>query len=171
MLLLQEWGYAVMSSYKMEKHVYKQFIQTFSFIFFLSAATMSFAATTIVNTHPCTMKNLDILCENGDKIKVDVIRSTDQRGEVFLNINTKGTMGNQLLLYIDGSKPEVLRVEKGTNTVQLTRGAFISRDIIMKLKDASSVHFKIAMKQRSPITGNLDENHFNWLKRFGEICE
>lgn len=151
--------------------MYKQFIQIFGALLFLSAAPMSFAATTIESTHPCTMKNLDIICENGDKIKVDVIRSTDQRGEVFLNINTKGTLGNQLLLYINDSKPEVLRVEKGTNTVQLTRGAFIPRDIIMKLKDASSVHFKITMKQRSPISGSLDENHFNWLKRFGEVCQ
>ncbi len=151
--------------------MYKQFIQTVGALVFLCASSMSIAATTIENTHPCTMKNLDVKCDNGDKIKIDVIRSSDQRGEVFLNINTKGTLGNQVLLYIDNSKPEVLRVENGTNTVHVSRGTFIPLDIVMKLQDASSVHFKIAMKQRSPISGSLDQNHFNWLKRFAEVCQ
>lgn len=151
--------------------MYKQIIHALCFLTLLGTATLSIAATTIENTHPCTMKNLDIICDNGEKIKVDVIRSSDKRGEVFLNINTNGTLGNQILLYINNHKPEVLRVEKGTSTVQVTRGTFIPRDIIMKLQEAESVHFKIIMKKRDPLSGSLDENHFNWFKKFSEICQ
>jgi len=118
------------------------------------------------------MKDLAVMCENGDKVNLDVISSTDQRGAVFLNINTEGgNIGNYLLLYIDDSKkPEVLRVEKGTNTVNVSKGAFVPRNIIMKLRAASSVRFEIGMHKRTPISGSLSQTHFDWLKRFGNAC-
>ncbi len=150
--------------------VFKNTVQFTALLFCLSVSNLSVAATTIVNTHPCTIKNLDVKCDNGKNIKVDVIRSTDERGEVFLSINAPGAIGSYLLLYINDNKPEVLKVENGTNTVQVSKGAFIPQNTILKLKDATSVHFKIAMKQGSPLSGNLDQNHFDWLKRFGDIC-
>ncbi len=134
--------------------------------------TSLFAATTIEKSHPCAMKNLDVMCANGENVKLDVISSTDSRGEVFLNIKApNGDVGNYLLLYIDNSKkPEVLRVEKGTDTVNVSKGAFISRNVIMKLRNANSVHFEIAMQKSTPLSGSLGQNHFDWLKRFGNAC-
>ncbi|MGE3318458.1 MAG: hypothetical protein AB7I18_04105 [Candidatus Berkiella sp.] len=138
----------------------------------LLTTPMCIANTTIEKSHPCTMKDLAVMCENGDKVNLDVVSSTDQRGEVFLNINTQdGNVGNYLLLYIDNSKkPEVLRVEKGTNTVNVSKGAFVPRNIIMKLRSASSVRFEIGMQKRSPISGSLSQTHFEWLQRFGKVC-
>jgi len=135
--------------------------------------SIGFAAeTTIEKSHPCAMKNLDVMCTNGENVKLDVISSTDSRGEVFLNIKApKGNVGNYLLLYIDDNKkPEVLRVEKGTDTVNVSKGAFISRNIILKLRNASSVHFEIAMQKQTPLSGSLGQTHFDWLKRFGNAC-
>lgn len=138
----------------------------------VTTSSICFGTTTIEKSHPCTMKDLAVMCENGDKVNLDVISSTDQRGEIFLNINTQdGNVGNYLLLYIDDNKkPEVLRVEKGTNTVNVSKGAFVPRNIIMKLRSASSVRFEIGMQKRSPISGALSQTHFEWLKRFGKVC-
>lgn len=149
----------------------KNTVQVATLLLILAASSVTFANPTIENTHPCTIKNLDVKCDNGKNIKVDVIRSAnDKRGEVFLSIKTPDAIGAYLMLYINDNKPEVLKVENGTNTVKVSKGAFIPQDTILKLKDATSVHFKIAMKQGSPLSGSLDQNHFDWLKRFGDIC-
>ncbi|MCS5711553.1 hypothetical protein [Candidatus Berkiella aquae] len=142
-------------------------------IFFLMLITtsISHANPVIEKAHPCTMKDIPVICANGEKINLDVIRNTDHRGEFFVNINTKNQIGNYLLLYIDNRKPEVLKVEKGTSTLKVTRGAFIPTNVVLKLQTANSVQFKIGMKQGSPLTGNLNHNHFEWLKYFGEICK
>jgi hypothetical protein len=154
----------------MELPVFKSIFQIATLLLTLSASSLSFAETTIVNSYPCTMKDLEVMCANGEKLNLDVIRSTDQRGEVFLNINTQAPIGNYLLLYIDNAKPEVLRVENGTNTVNVSKGSFISRNLILKLKDATSVHFKIGMQKSNPLSGQLNQSHFEWLKRFGKAC-
>jgi len=150
--------------------VFKQ--MTVVTLLLMLASSSIFAATTIEKSHPCAMKNLDVICANGESVKLDVISTTDSRGEVFLNIKApKGNVGNYLLLYInDNKKPEVLRVEKGTDTVNVSKGAFISRNVILKLRNANSVHFEIAMQKSNPLSGSLGQNHFDWLKRFGNAC-
>ncbi|MCS5711555.1 hypothetical protein [Candidatus Berkiella aquae] len=139
-------------------------------VLIIATSSISFADPSIDKAHPCTMKDIPVVCANGEKINLDVIRSTDHRGEVFININTKDQIGNYLLLYIDNRKPEVLKVEKGTSTVDVSKGAFIPTNIILKLQAANSVHFKIGMKQGTPLTGSLNQNHFDWLKSFGKVC-
>lgn len=150
--------------------MFKNTVQFTALFLLLSSSDIVLSAPSIESTHPCTIKNLDVKCDNGKNIQVDVIRSTDKRGEVFLSINTPEAIGAYLLLYINNSKPEVLKVENGTNTVNVSKGAFIRQDTILKLKDATSVHFKIAMKQGNPLSGSLNQHHFDWLKRFGDIC-
>ncbi|HRE32274.1 MAG TPA: hypothetical protein PLD88_09905 [Candidatus Berkiella sp.] len=137
----------------------------------IATTSISYANPVIEKEHPCTMKNIPVICANGEKINLDVIRNTDHRGEFFVNINTKNQIGNYLLLYIDNRKPEVLKVEKGTNTLKVTKGAFIPTNVVLKLQTANSVQFKIGMKQGSPLIGNLNHNHFEWLKHFSEICK
>ncbi len=138
------------------------------FFLLISATSLStFANTVIVNAPQFAMKNLDVACEKGDNIKLDVIRTNDQRGVVFLKFNTTESIGDHLLLYINDNKPEILKIE---NSNAASKGAFISRSIASKLKDATSVHFKIAMKKRKPIQGSLGSYHFEWLKQFGTVC-
>ncbi len=127
-------------------------------------STTNFANPVIENTQGCSMKDLPVVCENGDKIKLDVIRSHDERGDIYLNINTKDQIGNSLELSIDGKTPQVLKIEHGS------KGAYIPRNVILKLRSASSVHFKINMHKSNPIAGQLNDVHFEWLKLFGKVC-
>ena len=113
------------------------------------------------------MKDLDVACDKGDKITFDVIRTHDDRGVVFLNIDTKDAIGDHLLLYINNNQPETLKIVHGKTSL---KGVFVPYSIVSKLKAATSVHFKIDMKKRSPISGTLGQYHFDWLKRFGNTC-
>ncbi len=151
----------------MREHMAKWHLQIAVCLLSISLSSLGFAQTTIENAQVCAMKNLDVACEKGDKIKFDVIRNHDNRGVVFLNIDTKDAVGDHLELYINSNKPEILKIVQNKASL---RGVFVSYAIVSKLKAATSVHFKIAMKQRSPILGSLDKYHFDWLKRFGNTC-
>lgn len=140
--------------------------KTFIATILLFSSTL-FAQPVIENAQVCSMKDLSVACENGENIHLDVIRNKDNRGDIFLNINTKEKIGTYLLLYIDSQKPDVLKVENGKNAA---KGAFLTRSIILKLRSANSVQFKIGMQKRNPISGKLDQNHFEWLKKFGKAC-
>ncbi len=151
--------------------MFKHYIKMTIFLLISATSLSCFADTVIENAPHCAMKNLDVACEKGDNIKLDVIRTNDQRGVVFLKVNTSENIGDHLLLYINNNKPEVLKIENGNvNLNSAAKGAFISRSIASKLKAATSVHFKIAMKKRKPIQGSLGSHHFEWLKQFGNIC-
>jgi hypothetical protein len=126
---------------------------------------------TIEKAQACAMKNLDVSCEQGDKIKLDVIRTHDQRGVVFLNINSSDAIGDHIMLYINDNKPEILKIEQfRAHTNAQSKGTFLPLNLISKLKSATSVRFKISMKSRKPIDGSLGHSHFEWLKRFGNAC-
>lgn len=144
-------------------------IVAFVLISFFTASCL--ANVTIEKAQACAMKNLDVSCEKGDNIKLDVIRTHDQRGVVFLNINSTEAIGDHILLYINGNKPEILKIEqfKAKSSVQ-SKGTFLKLNTISKLKSATSVKFQIAMKARKPINGSLGHSHFEWLKRFGNAC-
>jgi hypothetical protein len=146
-----------------------RYFQIAIFALVSSISTVSYAGTTIENGQSCAMKNLDVQCEKGDKIQLDVIRTHDQRGDIFLNVNTTESIGDYILLYINGSKPEILKMEN-SNVNSSSKGAFIPRSIIGKLRNATSVHFKISMEKRTPISGSLGQYQFDWLKRFGIAC-
>jgi len=149
----------------------KRCTQIVAFVLLSSTAALSFANTTIENAQMCAMKNLNVNCEKGDQIKLDVIRTHDTRGDIFLNINSGDALGDYILLYINNNKPEVLKMQKSVSpATPSAKGAFIPRSIISKLRTASSVHFKIAKQKGSPISGSLGQYHFEWLKRFGAAC-
>ena len=151
--------------------MFKPTLQMITFLLISVTCVLCNANTVIEKAQECAMKNLAVACEKGDNIKFDIIRTHDQRGVVFLNVNTTEAMGDHLLLYINDNKPEILKMEHRQSPLNsLATGAFISRDLIGKLRSATSVRFKIAMKKRTPISGSLGEHHFDWLKRFGNTC-
>lgn len=146
-----------------------KYLQVAVFLIASSTSVLCSANVVIEHAQACAMKNLDVNCEKGEKIKLDVIRTNDERGVVFLKINANEKIGDFILLYINNNKPEILKMENATNN-SASKGAFIPRSIVGKLRDAVSVNFKISMKGRSPIQGSLKQNHFEWLKRFGDAC-
>lgn len=149
----------------------KRYVKMAAIMLVCSIPALSFANTTIEHAQSCAMKNLAVNCEKGDKIKLDVIRTHDSRGDIFLNINSGDAIGDYLLLYINNNKPEVLKMQKSVSPANpQAKGAFIPRSVISKLRTATSVHFKIGMQKRSPISGSLGQYHFEWLKRFGSAC-
>lgn len=127
------------------------------------ALSLLFASPVFANGL-CEMKNLEVKCENGDKIKLDVARASS---DVFLTINTKEALGDYILLSINGNKPEILKM---TASSLLSKRAHLSYSLISKLKNATSIQFKIVMNKRKPISGQLGNSHFEWLKRFGKKC-
>jgi hypothetical protein len=151
--------------------IFHRFFQVAVFVSVSLISSVCFGDTIIENGQSCAMKNLDVQCEKGDTIKLDVIRTHDQRGDIFLNINSAETIGDYILLYINGGKPEILKMENiSANVNSASKGAFIPRSIISKLRNATSVHFKISMEKRNPISGSLGQYQFDWLKRFGMAC-
>ncbi len=133
----------------------------------LLVSTSLLANPVIENAKFCAIKDLSVTCEKGDTINLDVIRNYDQRGDIFLKINTTNQIGNTIELSIDGNRPQILKIE---TTISNLKGVFIPRNVILKLRDAFSVSFKINMLNRDPIAGRLTQSHFEWLKRFGQIC-
>lgn len=130
--------------------------------FFISFA--SFANPNIDNMQPCAMKNMDVVCHKGKKIKLDLIRiAHDKRGEIFLKINMDGAIGEYLTLYINEGKPEVLKITQ-------EKGTFIPWNIIRKLRTATALRFSIAMKKGEPIIGSLNQTHFDRMRSFGKTC-
>lgn len=118
----------------------------------------------------CSMKNLNVNCEKGDNIRLDVTRSENaKKGEVFLTINSKEDLGDYVLLYINNRKPEIVKMEKAGFESAIKR-VYLSRSLILKIKDATSLQFKISMLKRRPIHGSLTQYHFDWLKQFGNKC-
>jgi hypothetical protein len=132
----------------------------------LSFSPVSFANTNvnINDAQPCAMKNMDVMCHKGKKIKLDLIRTADdKRGEIFLKINTDGAIGEHLTLYINEGKPEVLKITK-------EKGTFIPWNVIRKLRLATALRFSIAMKKGEPIVGSLNQSHFERMRLFGKTC-
>lgn len=133
-------------------------------IVFLCFSSVSFANTNIDDPQPCAVKNMDVVCHKGKKIKLDLIRTAhDKRGKIFLKINTDGAIGEHLTLYINEGKPEVLKI---TNE----KGTFIPWNVIRKLRAATALRFSIAMKKGEPIVGNLNQSHFERMRSFGKTC-
>lgn len=144
--------------------MYKTMLKILPVIFITFCSSVGNANTTIDNTQACTMRNLDITCQKGEKIKFDLIRTArDSRGAVFLKINTKDQIGEHIVLYINDAKPEVLKITK-------ENGSFIPLNVIRKLRFATSLRFSISMKKGNPIVGSLNQHHFDWMKRFGKTC-
>lgn len=153
----------------MVKHFYKMLV---ALVFTLSS-TLSFANTTIETRQNCAMRNLDVTCNNGEKIKVNLFRTVhDTRGEIFLNINSQSAMGDFLFLYINNSKkPDIVKIINVSGSNALSKGAFLPITIIRKLQSATSIDFSIMMMHGSSIDGSLDQGHFDWMKRFGKACK
>lgn len=144
----------------MYKHAFP-FIAISVFLFFSSA---SFANTNNDGSQPCAMRDIDVVCHKGEKIKLDLIRTAhDKRGEIFLKINAKGAIGDYLILYINEGKPEILKITK-------EKGTFIPWNVIRKLRAATALRFSIAMKKGEPIIGSLNNNHFERMRLFGKTC-
>lgn len=130
----------------------------------LCFSSTSFANINNDNSQACAMRDIDVVCHKGEKIKLDLIRTAhDKRGKIFLKINSKEAIGDYLVLYINEGKPEVLKITK-------EKGTFIPWNVIRKLRVATALRFSIAMKKGEPIIGSLNQNHFERMRLFGKTC-
>ncbi len=130
----------------------------------LFVSCVGFANQNIDSNQACSVRDIDVTGQKGEKIKLDLIRTAkDHRGEVFLKINTKDKIGEYLVLYINNEKPEILKIMN-------EKGSFIPFNVIRKLRSATSLKFSISMKKGEPIIGKLNESHFLGMKQFGKKC-
>ncbi len=141
-----------------------------SLVLLLTGSSVSFAST-IFNQGQrsptlCEMKDLSVACAKGDKITLDATREDN---DVYLTIGTAESSGSVLLLTIDNNKPEIIKMVNSERK-NLAKRVYISRSLISKLKEATSIKFEIIMNERSPIQGSLGKMHFDWLKQFGNKC-